>query len=143
MFVLVGIGETPDEIRAYLRVHSFDGPTIADMLVPKHRIEAGAKLPDGSVATETQPGGGWVFTCAHFDAQTRGCNIYQTRPIMCRDYPYGRKCEHLDCEWDKGRGGAHPDPVVFHADQPRQGDAMNRVDRRVHLRMYRDDGRFV
>lgn len=27
------------------------------------------------------------FTCAHYDAETKRCDAYATRPGMCRDYP--------------------------------------------------------
>lgn len=29
----------------------------------------------------------FVFRCTHFDATTRRCDSYETRPGMCRDYP--------------------------------------------------------
>jgi hypothetical protein len=29
----------------------------------------------------------FVFRCTHFDRETRGCDSYETRPFMCRDYP--------------------------------------------------------
>jgi Fe-S-cluster containining protein len=29
----------------------------------------------------------FVFRCTHFDAQTRSCDSYASRPGMCRDYP--------------------------------------------------------
>jgi Fe-S-cluster containining protein len=28
-----------------------------------------------------------VFTCSHFDPETRRCDSYESRPGMCRDYP--------------------------------------------------------
>ncbi len=28
-----------------------------------------------------------VFRCTHFDPETRGCDSYDSRPTMCRDYP--------------------------------------------------------
>ena len=31
----------------------------------------------------------FVFTCGHFDKETRQCDSYATRPGMCRDYPRG------------------------------------------------------
>lgn len=35
-----------------------------------------------------------LYTCKNWDEQTRLCGIYETRPNMCRDYPYeGRTCE--------------------------------------------------
>lgn len=30
----------------------------------------------------------FVFRCTHYDPVTRQCDSYQSRPLMCRDYPY-------------------------------------------------------
>jgi hypothetical protein len=29
----------------------------------------------------------FVFRCSHFDAASRSCDSYESRPGMCRDYP--------------------------------------------------------
>jgi hypothetical protein len=29
----------------------------------------------------------FVFSCTHFDRETRSCDSYDSRPGMCRDYP--------------------------------------------------------
>jgi hypothetical protein len=29
----------------------------------------------------------FVFRCTHFDAAARSCDSYDSRPLMCRDYP--------------------------------------------------------
>lgn len=29
----------------------------------------------------------FLFTCTHFDRETRSCDSYESRPGMCRDYP--------------------------------------------------------
>lgn len=29
----------------------------------------------------------FVFRCTHFDAATRSCDSYESRPAICRDYP--------------------------------------------------------
>lgn len=34
------------------------------------------------------------YTCRHFVEATGLCGAYNERPRMCRDYPYGRLCEH-------------------------------------------------
>jgi Fe-S-cluster containining protein len=39
------------------------------------------------------------YTCKHFDPKTSNCTIYAIRPVMCRDYPYGRGCNYADCTW--------------------------------------------
>ena len=45
------------------------------------------------------------YACVHFDG--KDCGIYGIRPKMCRDYPYGRKCQYPGCKYTnrKRRGG--------------------------------------
>ncbi len=40
------------------------------------------------------------YTCKHFDEPSGNCGIYETRPKMCRDFPYGKPCPFPDCGWD-------------------------------------------
>ena len=35
-----------------------------------------------------------LFTCMHWNQETKLCKNYMNRPKMCSEYPYGRKCEH-------------------------------------------------
>lgn len=43
---------------------------------------------NGFVLTEARPRERtFVFRCTHFDAATRSCDSYASRPGMCRDYP--------------------------------------------------------
>lgn len=37
------------------------------------------------------------YTCKHYDKETNGCSIYEFRPQMCRDYPYGSRCRYEGC----------------------------------------------
>lgn len=37
-----------------------------------------------------------VYTCRHWDEETGLCGVYEDRPRMCRDFPYGRRCDY-DC----------------------------------------------
>lgn len=39
--------------------------------------------------------GAFVFTCTHYDPETRSCDSYDSRPAICRDYPQGL----LDQPW--------------------------------------------
>lgn len=52
-----------------------DNRYILDMVIP---------LDDGS----------GLYTCRHWDPETRLCTAYEQRPWMCRAYPYGRHCEY-------------------------------------------------
>ena len=45
-----------------------------------------------------------VYRCAHLQ-ESGDCGIYETRPEMCREYPYGRPCNQPDCTWDEAREG--------------------------------------
>lgn len=35
-----------------------------------------------------------LYTCKHWDEDTRLCTAYDERPKMCQEYPYTKKCEH-------------------------------------------------
>ena len=37
------------------------------------------------------------WTCSNHDRATGNCAIYDTRPRMCKEYPYGRPCGYIDC----------------------------------------------
>ncbi len=41
------------------------------------------------------------YTCKHYDKKSRKCTIYEMRPQMCREYPYGRSCNYAACTWTK------------------------------------------
>jgi Fe-S-cluster containining protein len=42
----------------------------------------------------TDEAGRQLFTCAHWDRETHLCQIYDDRPVMCRDFPYRGKCKY-------------------------------------------------
>jgi Fe-S-cluster containining protein len=37
---------------------------------------------------------GDIFACKNWDPETRLCKIYETRPNMCRIFPYDMKCRY-------------------------------------------------
>lgn len=37
------------------------------------------------------------WTCRNHDRVTGNCTIYETRPRMCIDYPYGKPCNYIEC----------------------------------------------
>ena len=39
------------------------------------------------------------YRCKHFDAKKKICTIYEHRPAMCRNYPYGVDCNYAACTW--------------------------------------------
>jgi Fe-S-cluster containining protein len=80
-----------------------DAPFILDMLIPLTRRQQVARvkrLGYGTVARN--PRDKAPFTCRHWDEKTRLCTVYEQRPGMCRDFPYGRPCEHEGCECKDG-----------------------------------------
>ena len=44
------------------------------------------------------------YRCKHL-AENGDCTIYDIRPKMCRDYPYGYPCQYPGCECDDARSG--------------------------------------
>lgn len=75
----------------------FDGEQIADMIIPltpkeaRERYERFAGKPTNAFPWKWR---GHHFTCKNWDEETRLCRIYEDRPMMCRDYPYGQECQH-------------------------------------------------
>ncbi len=43
------------------------------------------------------------YRCKHFDPKKKICTIYEHRPVMCREYPYGDPCKYRDCTWGERR----------------------------------------
>ena len=68
--------------------------------------------PEGTFAFDY--GEGHFYTCVHYKASPDGeggdCGIYDFRPAMCRDYPYGGKCRDKACTWDQRSEAMNPTP---------------------------------
>ena len=65
-----------------------------DMLIPLTRRQALARTRRlGYPDPPKYPPEYNLFTCKHWDEETRLCGDYENRPAMCRDYPYGRTCD--------------------------------------------------
>jgi Fe-S-cluster containining protein len=72
---------------------SSDNAYIADMLISLTQGEADERSDRlGYARIEPSPGQA-LFTCRHWDEETRLCGAYDTRPGMCSKYPYGSPCE--------------------------------------------------
>jgi Fe-S-cluster containining protein len=84
----------------YMREHQAtirDGAYIVDMLIPLtydeaivRRYQFGHKSgPLASDDLESE-----YFTCRHWNETTRQCGAYESRPGMCRKFPYaGKPCD--------------------------------------------------
>lgn len=77
---------------------TYDGEQIADMLVrltPKQARERYEKFSGKQSGLHySWKHRGHYFTCKNWDEDTRLCKIYEDRPAMCRDFPYGTECPH-------------------------------------------------
>ena len=108
---LIPLDQTPEQIAASVAAwpdavdnHYFGG----DYLVPVTKAEAEQINP---ALVRIHPSDKSWYTCRAFDATSRRCTIYETRPKMCRNYPW--------YEWGP-RGiviKAFPD-CSYHADVP-------------------------
>jgi Fe-S-cluster containining protein len=98
---------TPDKLR--LRSEGREGfwpdqdRFLADMLVSLTPDEAEERALRFEI---TPPSGfnlaswaeqGLLYTCRHWDEESRLCTVYEDRPQMCREYPYAGRCQH-DCD---------------------------------------------
>ncbi len=78
--------------------------SIDDLKDPNRTIEDSEKIADMLILLrESEYADGrkqYRYTCKHL---TSGgdCTIHNEKPKMCRDYPYGKPCEHKDCTADQ------------------------------------------
>ena len=92
-----------------------DLPYIADMVISlsprkarKRATEFGLDWPKLKIGDDNAD---QVYTCRHWDEGSRRCSAYETRPRLCRDYPYEGECRHcgfretdaVQAEWRKIR----------------------------------------
>ena len=74
----------PLEVLTDPNKNASDGDFIREMLILKEESEVEGK---------------WWATCKHFDGHD--CTVYDQRPSMCREYPYGKKCTFDGCTSDE------------------------------------------
>ena len=101
------IRHTPTSLRrAVATGRVVDGQQILDMLIPLTPKEARERnVEHGGPGTGFPwSARGHHFTCRHWDEGTGLCGIYEDRPGMCRDYPYGKPCPlNADCRCTNGQ----------------------------------------
>lgn len=82
---------SPDELKqARVQGRYTDIETIADMVI---FLEKSKMRVDGTEGPEE----GHYYTCRHFDEASGNCGIYERRPRMCSEYPYGAACKYKAC----------------------------------------------
>lgn len=102
-----------------------DGDVIRGMLVFLKEANEGDPHPTDPV--QTTAGRKWYYTCKHLDDQSGNCMIYATRPMMCRDYPYGNECKFSGCTMEPKTGGRSD------KDRYRDGDHPHLINRVILL----------
>jgi Fe-S-cluster containining protein len=106
----------------YVREFGEDGEQIAAMSLPAYVVQPGEPMPDGRPLSGGDPA--QIYRCANLNEATGDCRIYEERPRMCREYPYGRRCEMADCSWPAAREGrVDRDGTVHLAVLPTKFDA--------------------
>ena len=74
---------------------------IADMLIPLNKFEATQRWADMgyteplSLLDDDRP----LWTCRHWNTETRLCDAYDQRPLLCSTFPYETACHHKGCEY--------------------------------------------
>lgn len=83
--------------------NTLNGPFIRDMIQPLTFDEAQARW---AIHGQGEwPSRFWdghtdgLNSCRHWDTETRLCTVYDDRPLMCREYPYGGPC-NAGCDFD-------------------------------------------
>src|ERR1019366_288079 len=83
-----------DPSRDWSKTHQ--GTYIADMILPLTLEAAKERWALYGLGDWPEPFfgpyPGKMFSCRHWDTETRLCTAYEARPDMCRDYPYGGPC---------------------------------------------------
>lgn len=89
-------GATPDDLRQVVRSnHGTKGQPGAEQIA-RMVLALGYRRIKGKLT--------YLWTCKHFDKETRLCKIYEMRPRMCRNHPpKGKQCDYGEC--DRGKNG--------------------------------------
>lgn len=69
------------------------------LILTQSNIQDGHQIRDMIIPLEETRDGFWLCGCWYFDG--KDCTIYETRPRMCRNYPYGRPCNFDGCTFSE------------------------------------------
>lgn len=107
------LGHSPEEMAANYRAwrSKGKGPIINDIFLIWPMIRHLGFFDKNPTAPEKgSTSGEHYYSCIHLN-DFGDCGIYEDRPAMCRDYPYGIKCQYPGCEWDDAEKKTSPRPV--------------------------------
>lgn len=77
----------------YLSKRILEGQQIQNMVLPIGADEAQERIEQfGGVPFPTD--NDYMYACRNWSHSDRRCKIYERRPKMCSDYPYGTACHH-------------------------------------------------
>jgi Fe-S-cluster containining protein len=104
--------KTPAEIEAAIETdgayNGNDGRMIAQMLVPLSREQIEERMERFDIPASMVTGDhSNMFTCKHWDEETKLCTVYENRPEMCAAYPYEKKngCGYCGAEGGSKKWG--------------------------------------
>ena len=94
------VGLSPVELgRKRLKGTSTDIVAITDMLIYQGHHRSVPVPGIGKKMPNDEPG--HFYGCKHFDEATSRCTNYEGRPLMCRSYPYRKRCDYAGCGYKK------------------------------------------
>jgi len=102
---------TPDALRAAAaasRAAREAQEPLAPGAIPPFRNAEVEQIAAMVIPVRPEPGNPYHYRyrCAHYDEDSGDCAIYDHRPDMCIDFPYGSACSFGErCEWDAARSG--------------------------------------
>jgi hypothetical protein len=91
---------SPREVKSTaFREEVEDGEFISDMLIPVEFVEEVPADQEGRpnslrIKRTTER---WIYTCKHFDLESRDCTRYEQRPGMCCRFQDEGGCDYEDC----------------------------------------------
>jgi Fe-S-cluster containining protein len=77
-----GCGKCCEAPSVYAGFFSWRFKTVRTLTLWWHRVVNGFEFVSADRRVRA-----FVFRCTHYDAATRRCDSYDSRPLMCRDYP--------------------------------------------------------
>lgn len=84
---------------------------VAEMVIS---ISPSREKLESHIGESAGKNGNW-YTCRNFDKETRNCKIYDSRPRMCRDFPYGILAENdkTKCYYKSCNGCQNKDSINY------------------------------